>query len=66
MENNPEYIQNALDLGYDVEVDVWGTKYGAWYLGHDEKNILLMLSFYDKTDYGVTQRNQVILSYGRR
>ena len=22
MENNPEYIQKALDLGYDVEVDV--------------------------------------------
>ena len=45
MENNPEYIQKALDLGYDVEVDVWGTKYGAWYLGHDDKEYLIDVEF---------------------
>jgi len=33
-ENKPEYIQKALDMGFDVEVDVWLTK-GGWYLGHD-------------------------------
>lgn len=34
LENHPEYINNAINEGYDVEVDVWyvGDK---WYLGHD-------------------------------
>ena len=33
LENNPEYVESALVLGYDVEVDVWYDK-GFW-LGHD-------------------------------
>src|ERR1019366_9963934 len=35
MENKPEYIQSALKLGYDVEVDVWKETDG-FYLGHDK------------------------------
>ena len=35
MENKPEYIQQALDLGYDVEIDVWLID-GNFFLGHDE------------------------------
>ena len=34
-ENKPEYIDNALEEGYDVEVDVRVHKDGL-YLGHDE------------------------------
>lgn len=33
-ENSPEYIDEALDLGYDVEIDVW-YKNDNFYLGHD-------------------------------
>ena len=33
-ENKPEYIQAALDAGYDVEIDVWNLA-GKWFLGHD-------------------------------
>lgn len=33
-ENNPEYVLEAISLGYDVEIDVWG-EYGALFLGHD-------------------------------
>jgi len=33
-ENNPIYIQQALDLGFDVEVDVWCVD-GEFFLGHD-------------------------------
>ena len=33
-ENRPDYIQTALDLGYDVEIDVWGID-GELFLGHD-------------------------------
>lgn len=32
-ENHPDYIQEALDVGYDVEVDVWLIQ-GEWYFGH--------------------------------
>jgi len=33
-ENHPDYIKEALDIGYNVEVDVWyDTK--TFYLGHD-------------------------------
>ena len=33
-ENNPIYINKALDEGFDVEIDVW-YKDNRWYLGHD-------------------------------
>ena len=33
-ENSPEQIKKALDLGYNVEVDVWKTG-DEIYLGHD-------------------------------
>ena len=33
-ENHPDYIQKALDLGYDVEIDLWCVR-DDWYLGHD-------------------------------
>lgn len=34
-ENHPDYIQTALDLGYDVEIDIWYDGEEFW-LGHDE------------------------------
>jgi hypothetical protein len=34
LENSPEYIQAALDAGYDAEVDVWVIN-DKFYLGHD-------------------------------
>lgn len=34
LENTPDYINRALSLGYNVEIDVW-KKDGEWYLGHD-------------------------------
>lgn len=33
-ENNPNYIQVAIEKGYDVEIDVW-RKDGYIFLGHD-------------------------------
>lgn len=33
-ENHPDYIQDALDAGYDVEIDVWYLDRKYW-LGHD-------------------------------
>ena len=34
-ENHPEYIFEALQAGYDVEIDVWFVD-GKFMLGHDE------------------------------
>ena len=34
-ENHPDYIQEALKQGYDVEVDVWFID-NKFYLGHDK------------------------------
>jgi hypothetical protein len=34
-ENRPDYIDDTIRLGYDVEVDIWVID-GAFYLGHDE------------------------------
>ena len=34
-ENKPEYIDEALNLGYEVEVDIWFYNSLLW-LGHDE------------------------------
>ena len=34
LENRPDYLNTALDLGYDVEVDVWFID-GKFFLGHD-------------------------------
>jgi hypothetical protein len=33
-ENDPEYILNALTLGFNVEIDVW-YRHDRFYLGHD-------------------------------
>lgn len=34
LENSPQYLQRAIDAGFDVELDVWVIE-GAVYLGHD-------------------------------
>jgi hypothetical protein len=34
-ENHPDYIDEAISLGYNVEIDVWVND-GVLYLGHDE------------------------------
>jgi hypothetical protein len=43
-ENQPEYINEALDQGFDVEVDVWDI-FGSYFLGHDEPQYLVKKEF---------------------
>lgn len=43
-ENHPNYIQLALDEGYDVEVDIW-FKDNLWYLGHDSPQHIIEYSY---------------------
>lgn len=35
LENNPDYINDALIIGYDVEIDIWVIN-NELFLGHDE------------------------------
>jgi len=50
-ENHPDYIIEAIQAGYDVEIDVW-FKDGKFYLGHDEPQYLfpydLLDGYYNK------------------
>jgi hypothetical protein len=45
MENSPDYIQKALDKGYDVEVDVWFDKVNRLMLGHDKPQYPINVNF---------------------
>ena len=44
LENHPEYIINAIDQGFDVEIDVWFVD-KKLYLGHDEPQYHINLDF---------------------
>jgi hypothetical protein len=49
-ENNPNYIQAALELGYDVEIDLWVVN-DVLYLGHDEPQYKITWEYFkDKVD----------------
>lgn len=43
-ENHPDYIDNAIRLGYDVEIDIWVID-GTFYLGHDEPQYNISLDW---------------------
>lgn len=43
-ENSPDYIEKALSLGFEVEIDVWYIN-KSFYLGHDEPKYLISKSF---------------------
>jgi hypothetical protein len=44
LENNPDYIINTLNLGFDVEIDVWFNN-GDFYLGHDTPQYKINYNF---------------------
>lgn len=44
-ENTPDYIDTAIKLNFDVEVDVWSVN-GLLYLGHDVPETRVPLSFF--------------------
>ena len=43
-ENKPFYIDNAIDNGYDVEIDVW-VIHNKIYLGHDTADSLINMDY---------------------
>ena len=44
LENNPVYIKDAINKGFDVEIDVW-LKNGELFLGHDYPQYAIDINF---------------------
>jgi hypothetical protein len=42
-ENKPQYINKALDLGFNIEIDVWYKQ--GWFLGHDQPEFKINENF---------------------
>jgi len=47
-ENSPNYIDNAIMKGYDVEVDVRIESWGVFFLGHDSPEYEVPLEWLEK------------------
>lgn len=60
LENNPIYIEQALNLGFDVEIDVWYVD-GKFYLGHDAPTFLVDLCWFYKKPLWCHAKNQEAL-----
>lgn len=57
IENSPDYVQRALSLGYEVEIDVWFVD-GSFYLGHDEPLYLVQESFLENENFWCHAKNE--------
>lgn len=44
-ENHPNYIEETIQEGFDVEIDVWSIK-GSYYLGHDKPEHRVKLDWF--------------------
>ena len=44
LENKPDYLQAALDSGFEIEADVWFIS-GSFYLGHDKPEYKTSVDF---------------------
>jgi len=47
LENKPSYIIDALNSGFNVEVDVWYEN--GWWLGHDKPQYKMLKNWYEKS-----------------
>lgn len=55
-ENSPEYIQAALDAGFDCEIDVWYMN-NSWRLGHDGPDYSIPMDFLYKKGLWIHCKN---------
>lgn len=56
MENHPSYIKYALQLGYDVEIDLWLVD-GKLVLGHDKPQYEVNFDFFHNDKFWVHCKN---------
>lgn len=62
MENSPELITQALNLGFDVEIDVWLTDHGLQ-LGHDNPTYSVDVNFIKNNRVWCHAKNLSALEY---
>lgn len=62
LENKPRYIDNALDLGYHVEIDLWKVE-DKLYLGHDNPTYSINEFFLDNEKLYVHCKNADALEF---
>jgi len=55
-ENSPDYIEEALDQGFDVEVDVWYIDNEFW-LGHDNPQYLVEEKYLENPKFWCHAKN---------
>ena len=55
-ENNPLYIYNALNKGFEVEIDVWYIN-NRWYLGHDSPEHEITLDYLKNNKFWCHAKN---------
>ena len=56
LENTPAYIEEALNAGFDVEIDVW-RKPGGFFLGHDAPEIPVEMPFLSQKKLWIHAKN---------
>ena len=61
LENTPVYIRAAAELGYMVEIDVWGTTEGELWLGHDEPQERTSMEFLRSGPYIIHAKNHIAI-----
>lgn len=61
MENHPSYILQAVDAGYDVEVDVWWIDDG-FFLGHDTTQYRVELNWLESLPLWCHAKNEEAFS----
>ena len=61
LENSPEYVKKALELGFDVEIDVWFDN-DSFYLGHDEPKYMVPMEFLKNDKLWCHAKNIVALN----
>lgn len=57
-ENSPDYIEEAIAAGYNVEVDVWLID-NKWMLGHDFPKYEVPLVFFERPEIWTHAKNLV-------
>ncbi len=55
-ENKIDYLLNAINLKFQVEVDLWFQK-DKFYLGHDEPLYEIKLDFFNKENFWIHAKN---------
>lgn len=60
-ENHPDYIMNAIKLGYDVEIDIRFIN-GKYFLGHDEPQYMIDKKFLFNTKLWCHCKNIEVIS----